>query len=379
MEVYDAESRQYLPVDNRLNSQLRRSRFTVKGQPYENLSFNVTAALDLLGKDLLSATEAGANNGGSPQFRVWNAYVQWRLVPKREYLNLVIGYMPPQIGRESITSALKSTSMEKSWSQNYLRRHLTGIGPGRAMGLNLGGLISVPHTAVQWRYDIGLFNPVFEAYGGNSTGYRSAPLGVGRLVMQIGDPETKAYGISHKINHFGKRKGLSLAFAVAQQGHTDLFRSNGAIGGDWLLNFGPLNFDGEYLLLTRSSYVQDAAPSFTSRAHTGYLRISYNANMPAGLVLEPVATYWMFRGPMDAAEQSQALAVKSFAGEDESLDLGANLYFNPELKLSLHYTWRWGDTGAGEPGVQFNNYFNQSGLGAIRRGHWLGVGLVGTF
>jgi hypothetical protein len=58
------------------------------------------------------------------------------------------------------------------------------------------------------------------------------------------------------------------------------------------------------------------------------------------------------------------------------MDLGANIYWNPDFKISLHYTWRWGDAGATAAGATFNNYFRQSGLGAIERGDWLGLGLV---
>lgn len=377
MEVFNTETRQYEAAEDRINTQLRRTRLTVKGQPFENLSFNFTTALDLVGKDLLSATEAGGNNGSSPTFRVWNAFVQWRLIPKKEYANLVVGYQVIPMGRESITGALRSTSMEKSWSQNYLRRHLTGIGPGRAMGVNLGGLfLNHQQSNVHLEYNLGVFNPVFEAYSGNSTGLKSSPLLVGRAIIHVGDPESTKYSMSHKINYFGKRKGVSLGIALAEQGQTDLFRQNRAIGGDVLLNYGPLNIDGEYYHLYRSSFDLDASQSFTTQGRTGYARMSYNVNLPKKMVLEPVATYWFFKGPMDANEQSQAQAVKSFAGEDESLDLGANLYWNPDFKVSLHYTWRWGDPGEGGDGVTYNNYFSQSGLGAIRRGNWLGLGLV---
>lgn len=379
MQRYNAETGRYEAVDDRLNTQLRRTRISISGQPYENISFNLTGALDLVGRDLLSATEAGANNGASPTFRVWNAFVQWRLIPGKEYLYLTTGYMLPQIGRESIASALRVSSMEKSWSQNYLRTHLTGIGPGRAMGLNLGGLIPSRRPGLQFGYELGIFNPLFESLSGNSTGAHFSPLVVARAIVDIGDPESAQYSLSHKVNYFGKRKGLTLAIALAEQGRTDLFHNNRAAGAEVLLNYGPLNLDAEFYQLERSMEATENAASFTTRGETGYLRISYNIALPARLTLEPTAMYWFFSGPMTADEQAKALAVHSFAGQDESLDVGANLYFNPDLKISLHYTFRWGDAGAGGPGVDFNNYFRQAGLGAIRRGNWLGVGLIGIF
>ncbi|MEZ5058927.1 MAG: porin [Saprospiraceae bacterium] len=234
-KVYNTDSRAYEAVDDRINFQLRRTRIGLKGQPYEDLSFNFTVAIDLVGRDLLSGTEAGVNNGASPIFRLWNATVQWRMIPKSEKLNLVFGYMPPQIGRESITSAMRSNSMEKSWSQNYLRRHLTGIGPGRAMGANFGGLFYKEGNQLSMGYDLGFFTPQFESYGGNSVGNHFSVLSVGRLEFYLGDPESKKYTLGHKINYFGKRDGLTLALVGAHQGETDLFK-NEAVGFDFLWN-----------------------------------------------------------------------------------------------------------------------------------------------
>jgi len=380
-EVYNSDTGLYEPVDDRMNLQLRRSRFGVKGQPYENLQFNVTAALDLLGRDVLSGTEGGGNNGGSPIFRIWNAYVQWRVIDNSEKLNVVAGYMPPQIGRESITAATRSTSLEKSWSQNYLRRHLAGLGPGRAGGINFGGLFLSEQGKFNWGYDIGVFNPLFVSRGGNSIGNKYSPLVTGRLAAYIGDPESKKYTTGHKVNYFGKRKGLTIAVAGARQGETDLFRSNSAAGFDFLLNLGNLNFDGEFTQLWREGTdPDDIFPrEFTVSSNTGYLRMGYNLNLKNGYVLEPVAMVVWFNGEKSAIGQLDAGVVSSLSGEDHSLDLGFNLYFNPDLKLSLHYTWRDADPGAAGNGATVNNYFSQSGVGAIHRGDWLGLGLVAVF
>ncbi|MCB0662994.1 MAG: hypothetical protein KDC24_09655 [Saprospiraceae bacterium] len=380
-KVFNEETQSYDPVDDRLNFQLRRTRIGLKGQPYENLSFNFTIAIDLVGRDLLSGTEAGVNNGASPIFRLWNAYVQWRVLDKKEGLNVVFGYLPPQMGRESITSALRSNSMEKSWSQNYLRRHLTGIGPGRTMGVNVGGVFYKENRTVNWSYDAGIFTPQFESYGGNSVGDHFSPLLVGRLVAHIGDPEFKKYGIGHKINYFGKRNGLSLALAASNQGQTDLFESNQAIGADFLLNWGNLNFDGEWSMLTRSGYfmVGEERQNESVAAQTGYVRAGYNITLSNGWVIEPVAMWMFFNGEMGAEAQGYATQLKTMSGAEGKINVGANLYLNPDLKLSLFYTLRNGDAGDAGPGATVNNYFVQGGVGAIERGNWLGLGLVGIF
>ena len=86
-----------------------------------------------------------------------------------------------------------------------------------------------------------------------------------------------------------------------------------------------------------------------------------------------------FNGELDGAKQLEANALNAFAGKDQSIEASLNLYLNPDLKLSLGYTFREGDLGDAEPGARFNNFFFQGGAGAIQRGEWLGVGLVAIF
>ncbi|PSR12950.1 MAG: hypothetical protein DA408_14555 [Bacteroidetes bacterium] len=377
-EVYNAATQGYDAVDDRLNFQLRRSRLGVKGTVGDNVRFDLTLAIDLVGHDLLAGTDAGANNGASPQVRLWNALVQWRLLQGSEKLNLVAGYQTPQIGRESITSAFRTPSMEKAWSQNYLRRHLVGTGPGRTVGINLGGLFVHKDRHLNWGYDVGLFNPTFNSNTGNSVGSQYAPLWTGRLACYLGDPEAEKYTTSHKINYFGQRHGLTLALAGAWQGTTDYFSHNAALGADFLWNSGHLNIDGEWTLLQRQSQGTDATPqpAFTTAVGTGHLRISYNLNLAHEHVLEPVVMVSLLDGPLTARAQTQAEQLDTFSGQEQTLTVGGNFYFNPDFKLSLQYTHRQADAGAAGAGATINNYFFQPGVGAIHRGNWLGLGLV---
>jgi Phosphate-selective porin O and P len=377
MEVYNPDVGQYEVVDNRLNTQLRRGRLGVEGQPYQNLSFNITTAIDLVGKDVLSATQGNGNNGAAPFINILNAYIQWKLLHQKDALHLTAGYFLPQIGRESITPALRSTSMEKAWSQNYLRRQLTGTGQGRAAGLNIGGLLLNADQKLGWSYDLGLFNPVYETYNGNSAGEKFSPLFVGRAVLHIGDPEFEKYGLKHKINYMGKRKGLSLALAAAYQGENEVFKKQVAIGTDLLFNWGALNLDGEWTFLSRTGK-QNSDSAFKEEevhSNTGYLRLSYNLPLPKDRILEPVVMLMQFNGAMDSTAQTQAAAVHAFSGKDYTYDVGLNYYLNPDFKLSLHYTFQWADAGDAGDGATFNNYFYQGGVGAVRRGDWLGLGV----
>ena len=47
--VFDASLGRFSEIGNRLNTQIRRSRFTLTGRPYPTVSFKITAALDLVG------------------------------------------------------------------------------------------------------------------------------------------------------------------------------------------------------------------------------------------------------------------------------------------------------------------------------------------
>jgi hypothetical protein len=377
-EVYNTDLQTYEAVDDRLNFQLRRTRFGFKGSAYERLRYNVLFSADLVGRDLLAGTEGGSNNGSQPNIGLWNAYVQWQVLADSDLFDVVVGYQVPQIGRESITGALRSTSMEKSWSQNYLRRHLVGRGPGRSLGVNIGGLVLKEDRPWNWSYDLGIFNPSFGQLGGQSVGQRYAPLLTGRLVAYLGDPESKRYSTGHKVNYFGKRKGLSVAVAAAHQGKSDTYRRNGAWSADFLFNHGPWNIDGEYTVLHRSSLSSNdqVVPDYDTQALTGYLRVSHNVPLPGEHHLEPVAMVVWLEGPTAASEQAQASELGAFAGRERILDLGFNYYLNPDLKFSLHYTHRWGDSGAAGEGATVNNFFFQNGVGAIQRGHWLGAGVI---
>jgi hypothetical protein len=377
-KVYNETTQSYEAVDDRLNFQLRRTRFGFKGMAYERLKYNLLFSADAVGRDVLAGTEGGANNEGFPKLGLWNAYLQWQVIPESDKLDVVFGYQVPQIGRESITAALRSTSMEKAWSQNYLRRHLVGTGPGRAVGVNIGGLFLKEGRSINWSYDAGVFNPRQVSFAGQSAGRNYAPLTTARLVFYLGDPETQHYSTGHQVNYFGRRQGLSVAVAGAYQGQTDVYQKNTAIGTDFLFNWKGWSMDGEWHLLSRASLNKSELPEepFSSDFQTGYFRTSYTYELPNEHFLEPLVMLVFMDGALDAASQQKAAAIGVFAGQEQVLDLGVNYYLNPDLKFSLHYTHRNGELGEAEAGATFNNYFYQSGLGAIQRGNWLGLGLV---
>ena len=374
-EVFNEELGRYEAVDDRWNVLLRRARLGFRAQPYNNLKFTLVGAYDLIGRDLLSGISGGANNGSLPKFGIWDAFFQWKIKKNTDAFNLVGGYFRPQFSRESITSGWSVNSMEKAMSQTYIRKHLVGSGPGRAMGLNLGGLIWKEGQTIGLNYNVGIFNPVSLTLNGNSVGSEFAPLLVARAVLHFGDPEMTNYKIGYNINYFNQRKGLSLGGSLSRQGRTEIFHSSMAAQLDVLLNWGPLNLDGEWIWMQR----ENTSESFDYANQTGHIRLGYNLILANKYFLEPSFMLMAYQGGMSKAEQSQAAIVGSSAGEERTYDLGLNWYLDQKnLKLMVHYTWRTGDPGTAEAGSKVNAYFSQSGL-AIRRGNWLGLGLHAIF
>jgi hypothetical protein len=382
-EVYDPATEQYKAVENRADVLIRRGRIGFKGTPYKRLSFSVVSSFDLIGRDLLAATNGGSNPA-TPALSIWDAFMQYRVLKGKESLYLTAGFFRPQLGRESITSGWSVNSLEKAMSQTYLRKHLVGTGPGRATGLNLGGLLR-GESAFALSYNLGFFTPLFTdpALRGTSIGRRYAPLWVGRVVLHIGDPEQDRYKIGYKINYMSQRKGLSLAVGGSHQGETVLFKSSQTLGADLLFNYGPINLDADFAYLKRNGLrLLDGAGmrSFAYNSYTGHVRMGLNAIRKDWGVIEPVFMFMFFQGQTDLLSQEDAAAVGAFSGVEHTYDAGFNWYLDDRrLKLALHYTWRQGDPGDLGLGATPNDFFRQSGLGPIRRGNWLGVGLSTIF
>jgi hypothetical protein len=381
-EAYDKETGRYERVDDRFNVLLRRMRLGFRAQPYDNLQFTIVGAYDLIGRDVQTSLAGGANNKDIPDFGIWDAFFQWRIKPGSEAFNLVGGYFRPQLSRESITSGWAASSMEKAMSQTYIRKHLTGAGPGRAAGINLGGLFLSKSKKLGLNYNLGIFNPLNTADNGNSTGRKFAPLLAGRAVFYLGDPEMSTYKIGYDINYFGKRKGFSIGLGGSYQGQTDLFLESNTAAVDWLFNWGPLNLDGEWNSMRRRGsrpLPDNTVREFVYPSYTGHIRAGYNLILGRKFFIEPVFMAVQFNGALDAAGQADAKSVGASSGKEYTYDAGINWHLSERnLKIMLHYTWNKGDAGDAEPGSTVNQYFSQLGQ-PIRRGNWIGLGVNAVF
>lgn len=382
-QVYNTTSKQYQAVEDRLNFMVRRARLGFRVQPFEDLRFNLILAYDAAGRDINSATTGATNNGAIPPVGIFDAFMDWRIIPKSEKLFLVAGFFRPQISRESITPAWQVSSMEKSATQNYLRQHTTGVGPGRVFGVNFGGLLKNASENLVLNYNLGIFNPPYLSNNGNSVGNKYSPLLASRAVLSLGDPEMKQYAIMYNMNYFNKRKGISLALSASQQGETDFYKSSSTIGADALLNWNGINFDAEYHRMSREGQRLESnnnLRAFTYHSNVSHLRGSYNIIVGKKYFLEPVFMYVHFQGAKNVIGQADATAVRSSSGAETAYDAGLNWHLQERrLKVMLHYTWRAGDPGAAGDGATVNEFFNQTNVGAIRRGNWLGLGMNAIF
>lgn len=370
-EVYQASDKTYQPVDDRINFHIRRARFGFRAQPVENLRFTAIAAFDGLGRDALTGTLGSSNNTVPTTMGIMETTMEWRVLPKKEALFLTAGLFRPQYSRESITSAWALPSIEKSFSQNYVRRHISGPGLGRNFGINVGGILRPKEAKAGMYYNLGIFTPQYTGTGGLTLGKVFAPLWVGRVVFEWGDTESSRYKISYDHNYFNKRKGLSLGINGATQGATDQFSVNDALGMDVLFNWNWLNLDAEYNWLHRTGTTGAEAGG-----RTGHIRGSINVIAAKKYFLEPTAAFMFYSGEMTAEGQARASTLKLSSGKEEAVDVGINWHLQPKrLKVLLHYTMRWGDPGAAGAGSQVNAFFSESTIGPVHRGNWLGLGL----
>lgn len=370
-EVYDVNTRSYEAVDDRLNFMMRRMNLGFKGKAFNQLSYTLVGAFDFVGRDLLTGPTGIANNGGSPFFRLWTAKFAWKVNKNNDLLHLTFGYMTPMLGRSSNNSAFGISSLEKAWSQNYIRRHSVGTGPGRAVGFNAGGQYRNGEDGkFAMDYNLGLFNPSFPTLSGNSTGFASSPLLTYRVAFHFGQPEFAQYNNGHKHNYFGKRNGLTLAFSGSENGKMAGWDVSRSYGVDFLANWNGFNLGGEWMTLYRSSDIIGDVSS-----QTGYVRLSYNISLGQKSI-EPVITYMFFNGETTSDGQEKARTLGALSGEDSYLEFTLNYYLSPRVYLSLAYVDRSGDSGASGEEFSNNNYFFQGGVGAIRRGDYLGLGFV---
>lgn len=368
-QYYDYNATRYRPVDDRADMQLRRTRLSVSGQPYPNLDFKLVASLDLVGRDVYSATQGGVNNGVPGQFGFWDLTFHYQPKLSSDLLHIHFGYMVPRFSRESLITIYDSSTFDKSWSQNYIRRALVGTGPGRAYGINVGGQ-HMWNDQFGFDYSVGAFLPSRFSSVANSRGISTSPLTTARISLIVGQPESTDYSTSYKVSYQCRRKGLTLAFNVANQGSTDLFTSTRLIGGDFLLNLGPLAIDGEYVIADRSR--DDLSASIS----TGYVRLTYLWILPdKSWWLEPAMLWMRMQGGNDLASVSAADGLSFFTGRDDILDLNINLHLNPKLKFSLGYTINDGTVPSDVRGATSNNFFRNADGDAILRGDFIGVGM----
>lgn len=371
-ERYDETVQNYKSQPNIWNNQLRRSRLGFSAKPFDFLSIKFTISLDLVGADNNAATQGGKSNT-SRQFQLWNMYLRFSPWVNSDLFDITIGYQPPQVSRESIVAALRSTSFDKSWSQNYLRKHLVGTGNGRTMGINIGGQQTL-NSSYSWSYDVGIYNTPNLITEITNNDVPINPLFTGRFVIYIGDPESKKHSTSHKVNYFGQRTGLSLGYSVAYQGETPSFLNNKVWSNDFLFNYKLLSLDGEYSILSRKG--NRNITSVKSRAATGFIRLGYSIQVLEKSYIEPVIMHTFFDGGITTSDIQDSYITGSQSGKDHIYDFTLNYHFNNNLKFSLSYINNNGSSDNTNSATTINNFFFDSNGQAIRRGNLVAMACV---
>ena len=372
-QEFDADAGNYFDVDDRLNFMLRRLRFGSTANVTDRLFFKFLGAADFVGSDQRSGTVGGVNNGAFPNLQVWDLYLRYKLSPNSEAAYIVGGFLRPPVGRESMSGAYGVASFEKSFSQFYVRQQMTGTGPGGTGGVYLGGLGKLGEKLTV-DYRGGLFNPF---NNGISAGVRASTLAAGRLNFMFGEPESAQWRYGLKSNYFGKRTGVSIAVAGSHEGNTGILESSSTIGVDFLINTGQFHLEGEYISLIRDA----GQPGQTYAPDTYFVRAGYNFALApregkAQQYLEAAVLLYGFNGDANSSAQAQATAF--FSGDEQALDIGLNYHVVPgKVKLALHYVARSGDnSGIAGDDPSGNQYFFQPGIGGIRRGDYVGFGVV---
>lgn len=362
-EVWDANDKVYAPQDGRLLFLMRRARLGADFQYGPRVKARIIAELDQLGPVVL-----GDPNVQSPwDIGLLDAFLSFR-ISDGEQLNVTAGFFRPQISRESITAAWAVTSMDKSYTQGFPRKFLTGNPYGRTAGINVGGLFSIG-DGLQLRYDAGAFSPgnKLNTDGTGDPEWRNDLLLAGRVALSLGDPEDQRYGLGHRINYFGKRKGISIALQAARG--SGPYGDRILYGLDLLANSGPWQLDGEVMEMLGHGDTR-------SVNHSGHVRLAWNAFLDNGDVLQPFAMYSFFLGPLGLEDQVRAIEQGMYGGGSFMYSAGMTWHLNPQkVWLTLQYSVNAGDKGEASDGTKINYFFSEKGLGAIRRGNWLGIGI----
>lgn len=368
--------------DNRLDFLLRRSRVGFQGSITEDLTWRIWFAYDNVGVDSHTALynindSKNPSNGlgliggndKNQQFYLWDAFFTYSL--HKNWANITVGYFRPQVGRENITTGFEVTSFEKALTNFYLRRHLTGTGPGRETGINIGGLYNDESKKWGINYNFGVFN--VDKFSGGTGGDNL--LYTARIALSLGDPEMKKYTMGYKVNYFGKRNGITFVFNYAYQGRGKdtnsyplasgnwvsqltgnvpkvQFKNNQLLGFDILANYKDLTFNFEYDELKRTH--DDSRLDYKDKVW--HVRAGYNFALPNKTILEPAITYSEWKGDANSLNGN---------GKFKVTDVGLNWYIKQNnIKLNLHYVKQSGD----KKSAYTTN-------GTDKAGDYIGVGL----
>ena len=348
--VYTLENDSYDPdMDARSDVYIRRGRVGFKGKIRKNMKFKVWFAYDNLGKNEATVgtgspnTTAGKGDEGTEnrEFYIWDAIWTWVLDP--EWANVSVGYFRPQVGKESITTAFKVISFQKSLPNFDFRKHIVGRGPGRETGINIGGLA----LNKKFNFNIGVFDTNHKNIAGNTTGRQTvgdgkkwSPMFAVRVAWSFGDPEMKKYKMGYTQTYYGKRNGTTIGLNYTYQGETDVFKKNGIYSIDILSNYGSIDFNAEYDWLYRTAVYSGNEKSTTDTIWS--VKLGYNIKLENGQIVRPAVMVSKedIDVPKGNTGSDRYTSITGIASKKELYEVSLNWLINKDkLKLNISYDW----------------------------------------
>ena len=377
--IYTFDPKDVPDRDARLDFEVRRARWTFKGQAAPDIAYQVALAFDNLGKDPFSSGVSGSAQPSNPTgFQVLDAYATWSI--DSTWANLTTGLFRPVASRELVTSFSNLTSLDNALTYAYVRDALFTRTTAREAGANLGGVLSDTSLALSFNWDLGVFDASQEKYasGSVSGSGKWAPLFTGRISATWGDPESKSYSPSRAGSSYGKRGGITVGFFGTWQGATDVkadttytvgsirnkagtkdsiwtqsrsvkyaggFAENKVFGGDLQAEWKGFLLNAEYDWMYRRFDDADVArfsgliPARDYSDAVWHVRAAYGLDV-AKVRVEPSVLYSRY----DADDQS----ILNPGGEEQLLDLGVDTYLHKQsVRVGLHYVHEDGKAKSG--------------------------------
>ena len=308
---------------NRISPYFRRGRAGLKGKLDPSLSYNLMLYFDYLAKDPYLSSKGTPNTG---TIGVWSANITWKMSKITDAIHITFGTFLPYISRESVTNPWTTSSLDKAETSCYLRQFVTGKTNGICPGINIGGLLKLHKSLLN--YNLAIVNRQDKT---SISKTEWSPVLNGHVMLNLGDPEWKSYKYSINNNNYKIQKSLTIGFGASNQGKTDAFKNSSSISANFMAYYNYIKIDGSY-----SKLIRKAGSNY--KAHCYSIRGAANIPITKGWIIEPQFMWDCFKGDANYSDAS------FFDGTDHIVDSGVNaISGNKKIKIGLHHIMHSGN------------------------------------